>query len=181
MRALWSGRQICSHNVSQKVKRIRRFSEEKKKKNKGNQGVFAEKGARFRGKRGLATPPPPNPGPSPPPPLSPGGRGFTENPRGGGVFQERGGEGQGRVRGIWGGEGGAEAPFTAKTSPFFGENALTPKKTRVFLFAEPLKSLEKKGETHKKGKENRKAKKARKSKKKKKRVGGVRACPLAQG
>ena len=28
MRALWSDRQNCSHNVSQKVKRIRRFSEE---------------------------------------------------------------------------------------------------------------------------------------------------------
>ena len=27
MRALWSGRPNCSHNVSQKVKRIRRFSE----------------------------------------------------------------------------------------------------------------------------------------------------------
>ena len=27
MRALWSDRQNCSHNVSQKVKRIRRFSE----------------------------------------------------------------------------------------------------------------------------------------------------------
>ena len=27
MRALWSDRQVCSHNVSQKVKRIRRFSE----------------------------------------------------------------------------------------------------------------------------------------------------------
>ena len=51
----------------------------------GVQGVFAEKGARFRGKWGLA--------PSPPPPLSPGGRwGFTEIP-GGGFFQERGGEG----------------------------------------------------------------------------------------
>ena len=28
MRALWSDRPNCSHNVSQKVKRIRRFSEE---------------------------------------------------------------------------------------------------------------------------------------------------------
>ena len=27
MRALWSDRPNCSHNVSQKVKRIRRFSE----------------------------------------------------------------------------------------------------------------------------------------------------------
>ena len=27
MRALWSDRQNCSHNVSQKVKRIRRFSD----------------------------------------------------------------------------------------------------------------------------------------------------------
>ena len=46
------------------------------------QGVFAEKGARFRGKRGL-TNHPRTPGPSPPPP-SPGGRWVTENPRGGG-------------------------------------------------------------------------------------------------
>ena len=30
MRALWSDRQICSHNVSQKVKRIRRISEKRR-------------------------------------------------------------------------------------------------------------------------------------------------------
>ena len=29
MRALWSERRNCSHNVSQKVKRIRRFSEKR--------------------------------------------------------------------------------------------------------------------------------------------------------
>ena len=75
------------------------------------EGVFAEKGARFRGKWGLGAPPP-TPGPSPPP--TPGGPG-----------ERGGGEGQGCVRGIWGGAG-AEAPFTAKTSPLFGENALSP-------------------------------------------------------
>ena len=48
----------------------------------------------------------------------------------------------------------------------------TPKKARVFLFAEPLKSLENKGETHKKG--NRK-KKTRKSKKT--RIGVSRQIP----
>ena len=31
MRARWSDRQNCSHNVSQKVERIRRFSEANKK------------------------------------------------------------------------------------------------------------------------------------------------------
>ena len=78
-------------------------------------------------------PPTPNPSPPPPPPSPGGGGGFTENPKGwGGVFQERGGGGRGggRARGVYGefgeggGAGGAEAPFTAKTSPFFGENAL---------------------------------------------------------
>ena len=40
-----------------------------------------------------------------------------------------------------------------------------PEKSKLFfLFAEPLKSLEKKRNKHKKGKENRKRKKARKSK-----------------
>ena len=37
MRALWSDRQNCSHNVSQKVKRIRRFSE----KNLGGGRTYA--------------------------------------------------------------------------------------------------------------------------------------------
>ena len=75
------------------------------------EGAFAEKGARFRGKWGLG--PPPTPAPRPPPPFSwGGGGGFTEKiPGGGGVFQEGGGgEGQGCVRGIWGGGEGAPRP-----------------------------------------------------------------------
>ena len=40
MRALWSDRQNCSHNVSQKVKRIRRVSENRKK--------YQEKASRHR-------------------------------------------------------------------------------------------------------------------------------------
>ena len=34
MRALWSDRQNCSHNVSQKVKRIGLFSEKKNTENR---------------------------------------------------------------------------------------------------------------------------------------------------
>ena len=86
-------------------------------------GVFAEKGARFRGKWGLSPPPPP---PAPRPrPLSPGGGGdFAENPRGRGGLP-RGGGGPGVCTGNLGGGGGggAEAPFTVKMSPLFGENA----------------------------------------------------------
>ena len=96
-----------------------------------NKAFSPKKGLVFavNGPRRPSPPPPPPPTPRPrPPPLFPGGRGgFTENPRGGGSFQERGGGGggQGCARGIWGGgAGGAEAPFTAKTSPFCGENAL---------------------------------------------------------
>ena len=63
----------------------------------------------------LRPPPPPE---DPPPPRRKGGRGF---------FQEGGG-GQGCVQRIFWGGGGAEAPFTAKTSPLFGENALVPRK-----------------------------------------------------
>ena len=88
--------------------------------NTQKKGVFAEKGARFRGKWGLGAPSPPQkfpvhtPGPPPPPPPPPG---FSVKPpppprRGGG----------GEWPGVGG--GGAEAPFTAKTNPFFGENAL---------------------------------------------------------
>ena len=88
-------------------------------------GVFAEKGARFCGKRGLGPLPPPQ-APRPRPPFLLGG-GFTENPRGGGVLQGGGGGGEGGPGActgnfLGGGGGGAEAPFTAKTSPFFGEN-----------------------------------------------------------
>ena len=85
--------------------------------------VFAVNGA----------PPPPTPAPSPPPPFSlVGGGGFTENPRGGGVLpgEGRGGGARGVCGNFLGGGGGGRgrqgrrAPFTAKTSPFFGENAL---------------------------------------------------------
>ena len=92
-------------------------------------------GRRFPPKKGLVfavngpapRPPPPTPDPSPPPPfLLGGGGGFTENAGGGGSSRRGGGrgggKGQGCVRGIWV-AGGAEAPFTAKTSPLFGENA----------------------------------------------------------
>ena len=44
----------------------------------------------------------------------------------------------------------------------------TPKNARVFLFAEPLKSLEKKRKNEKKSKGNQKMKKAREKKRKKK-------------
>ena len=57
------------------------------------------------------------------------------------------------------------------TLAFLDEKQGKPrKKARVFLFAEPLKSLEKEGKAHKKGKESRKTQKARKSKKA--RIGG---------
>ena len=84
------------------------------------EGVFAEKGALFRGKWGLDAPSPhpqiPRRHPRPlPPPLFVGG--FTENPTrgGGGPLASTGNLGVGG--------GGVEAPFTAKTSPLFGENA----------------------------------------------------------
>ena len=84
-----------------------------------------QKGARFRGKWGLATssPPPPPEAPRPAPPFLLGA-GFLLKIPWGGVLP--GGVGGARVRGVYGefGGGGAEAPFTAKTSPFFGENAL---------------------------------------------------------
>ena len=81
-------------------------------------------------------PPPPN-SPyiplAPPPPLledhPPPGI-FSKTPT---AFQEKGGEGA-RGRG-WGG-GGAEAPFTAKTSPLFGENALSRVETNALLGAQ---------------------------------------------
>ena len=84
---------------------------------------------RFRRKRGSFSrqmgprhPPPPTPGPSPPPPLSPGRRGFTENPRGG-VLPGGGGGGRGRARGVYGefGGGGKGAPrlhLPRKRAPF---------------------------------------------------------------
>ena len=97
-----------------------------------NKGVFAEKGARFRGKWGLGAPlPPPPPRPlAPPPPFFWGaGRVYLKIQEGGGSSRRegggRGGGGPGVCTGNLAGGGGAEAPFTAKTSPFFGENALT--------------------------------------------------------
>ena len=57
--------------------------------------------------------------------------------------------------------------LTLQALLFWKKQGFSPKKARVFLFAEPLKSLEKEGKTHKKSKENRKMKKARKSKKSK--------------
>ena len=69
-------------------------------------------------------PGPPTPGHSPPPPHSPGGRWgvYWKCQGGGGFFQERGGV---CTEIFGGGEGrrGRRAPFTAKTSSFFGENA----------------------------------------------------------
>ena len=79
------------------------------------QGVFAEKGARFRGKRGLANDYPPTPGPSPP--FSWGVVGvLLKIPGGGGPGVSTGNL---RVSG-----GGAEAPFAVKMGPLFGENTL---------------------------------------------------------
>ena len=95
-----------------------------------NQGVFAEKGAHFHGKWGLGAPKSPY---TPLPPLSwktrpPPPRIFSKTPT---APQEKGGGGRGE--GPVGG-GGAEAPFTAKTSPLFGENALTPEfLIRIFV------------------------------------------------
>ena len=88
----------------------------------GFEGVFAEKGARFRGKWGLGAPCPPLPQiPRTHPPLledpPPGIFSKTPtDPRG------KGGGAGARGRGLGGGRG-AEAPFAVKTSPFFGENA----------------------------------------------------------
>ena len=93
----------------------------------GFKGVFAEKGARFHGKWGLGAPSPPpskfpvhtlapaapSPGRPPPPPGI-----FSKTPT---APQEKGGGAGPGAGGV--GVGGAEAPFTAKTSPFFGENA----------------------------------------------------------
>ena len=56
--------------------------------------------------------------------------------------------------------------LTLQSLLFWQKSEDPPKKARIFLSAEPLKSLEKRAKTHKKGKENRKTKKARKTKKK---------------
>ena len=90
------------------------------------QGVFAEKGARFRGKWGLgAPPPPPHPRP-PPPPFLWGAVGVLLKIQGGGGLP---GERGGGARGVYGelgggGGGGAEAPFTVKNEPPFRRKRL---------------------------------------------------------
>ena len=62
---------------------------------------------------------------------------------------------------------------------FFEKSKGKPrKKARFFLFAEPLQSLEKEGETHKKARQIGKRKKARKSKKA--RIGGSGFLPCAK-
>ena len=63
-----------------------------------------------------------------------------------------------------------QCALTLQPLLFWKKARETSKKARVFLFAEPLKSLEKKGKTHQKSKENRKTKKERKTKKG--RIGG---------
>ena len=87
-----------------------------------NQGVFAEKGARFHGKWGLGAPPHPRPL------LLAGGGGFTENP-GGGVFQEGGAGGPARgVHGEFGGGGGRgrRGPIYRENEPPFRRKRLNP-------------------------------------------------------
>ena len=90
-------------------------------------GIFAEKRARFRGKWGLGAPFPPPPS-SPYTPLALPPSSLLEDPPPG-IFSKKPAPPPrrkgGRGRGAGGGRGGAEAPFTAKTSPFFGENAFT--------------------------------------------------------
>ena len=124
------GRGIAAQAVLWSVSRSRGYGIESLA-NRRFQGVFAEKGARFRGKWGLGPDPPPTPGPSPPPPFSWGTVGvLLKIPEGGGVLP---GEGRGGARGVYGefvffgGGGGGEgaephlprkrAPFSAKT-PF---------------------------------------------------------------
>ena len=89
----------------------------------GKEGVFAEKGARFRGKWGLGAPCPPPPN-SPYTPLALPPPALLEDPPPGIVSKTPTAPGRGRGVGGGGGRRGAEAPFTAQTSPFFGENAL---------------------------------------------------------
>ena len=62
------------------------------------------------------------------------------------------------------------SPLTLQPLLFWKKQGKPTKKARVFLFAEPLESLGKKGKTHQKSKEHRKTKKVRKSKKA--RIGG---------
>ena len=65
--------------------------------------------------------------------------------------------------------GRGRPPLTLQSLLFFGKSkGFSPKKARVFFFAEPLKSLEKRGKTHKKSKEHRKTKKKQGNRKKKK-------------
>ena len=76
---------------------------------------------------GPRRPPPPRAArPRPPFPWG-GGGGFAENRRGGGGSSRRGGGRRATGRGVYGefggGGGGAEAPFTVKMSPLFGEKS----------------------------------------------------------
>ena len=92
------------------------------------QGVFAEKGARFHGKWGLGPPPPNHPAPRPRPPPSPGGGGvgvLLKIPKGGVVFQERGGD-QGCARGNFGGGG------ERRRGPIYRENEPPFRRKRLF-------------------------------------------------
>ena len=115
-----SGRERERHFQDQASAEIRRclYIEGR---NTSFQGVFAEKGARFRCKWGPRRPSPPSPPtPDPSPRPQPWGRGgFSENPGGGGGSSRRGGgEGQGCVRGIWGGGGGGQG----RRGPIYREN-----------------------------------------------------------
>ena len=88
----------------------------------------------FSPKKGLvfavngASPPPPPPrppqAPRPPAPFLLGGGVFTENPRGGGGLPGGGGEGQGCVRGIWGGGRGHRGPIYRENEPLFRRKRL---------------------------------------------------------
>ena len=61
----------------------------------------------------------------------------------------------------------AKVPWPSNPCSFGKSKVFFPQKTRVLLFAEPLKSLEKRGKTRKRARENRKTKKARRSQKSK--------------
>ena len=67
--------------------------------------------------------------------------------------------------------------LTLQSLLFWKKQGFFPKNARVFLFAEPLKSLEKRGKTHKKAREIGKQKKAGISKKA--RIGGSGQCQKA--
>ena len=74
----------------------------------------------------FSSPPPkiPRGHPWPPPPL-------LKIPGGGGVFQEKGGRGQGCLRGIWGWGGGRGSCYREKEPPLFDENAFESPRGRT--------------------------------------------------